>query len=589
MAMSLESIASEIDRERQRREASADEDPIALIRKGQGHEALENFLFFTPPGDFLSRVDQLRTQLKARFDGSNEDLQISYLRFLVDLSLGLGSFLPRWNLQNAERHGETILTDAEIEREAEKIGDLAINLSTQAPAVADKLLSALRAETTARFEAERAQDPAVEATAKVGNSIGEYLDSVRADIASSNLRRIAEMRAKGRTPTDLGNDYARFLQYAMYVGASFVTTNPVLADIAWKSDPARWDRVVDDIIADNPGADADKAPSEWRHPSDTLVRLLTMEIVLDNMRRLRPIFLLTQGLTGYVCLQVNPREHGDADAMVPYALSTYEDMRAKLDGGIPNVVFKLPGTRAGLEACSVLTKRGIGCTITVNFGLFQHLPFAQVISEGKALTSYLVEMNGRLAYPVRDELLARLDELADYGIDEAEAREAAAWAGVAVLKRLYKLLTKRGYDLTRVRPLVASLRIYEGDGYENLPSSFPDITETLGTGVISVFPNVRRAFDRVPEIELKPRQVVEEVPDGILEVLSHSEIFRQAYYVADRGWLPEEDERFRPIYELTLEDEAGTFSWAPIHHTLMQFIDSYDTLVRRVLERKQLK
>jgi hypothetical protein len=166
---------------------------------------------------------------------------------------------------------------------------------------------------------------------------------------------------------------------------------------------------------------------------------------------------------------------------------------------------------------------------------------------------------------------------------------AAAWAGVAVLKRLYKLLTKRGYDLTRVRPLVASLRIYEGDGYENLPSSFPDITETLGTGVISVFPNVRRAFDRVPEIELKPRQVVEEVPDGILEVLSHSEIFRQAYYVADRGWLPEEDERFRPIYELTLEDEAGTFSWAPIHHTLMQFIDSYDTLVRRVLERKQLK
>jgi transaldolase len=576
--MSLESIAGEIDRERQLREASADEDPIALIRKGRGHEALENLLFFTPPGDFLSRVDQLRTRLKVQFDGLNEDRQASCLRFLVDLCLGLGSFLPRWNLQNVERHGDAILTSVEIEREAEQTGGLAANLSTQAPAVASKLLSALRAETTARFEAERAQDPAVEAAAKVGNSIGEYLEGIRADIASSNLRRIAELRASGRTPTDLGNDYAIFLQYAMYVGASFVTTNPVLVDIAWKIDPTRWNKVIDDIIADNLDAD-----------SHTLVRLLTMEIVLDNMRRLRPIFLATLGKTGYVCFQVNPRKHDDAHHMVPYALSTYEDMRAKLDGGVPNVVFKLPGTKAGLEACAALTKCGIGCTITVNFGLFQHLPFAQAIGEGQALTSYLVEMNGRLAYPVRDELLARLDELADYGIDEAKAREAAAWAGVAVLKRLYKLLTEKGYDLTRVRPLVASLRIYEGDGYENLPSAFPDITEILGTGVLTVFPDVRRAFDRVPEIELKPRQVEKEVPAEILKVLSHSEIFRQAYYVADRDWVPEEDERFRPIYELTLEDKAGTISWAPVHHTLTQFIDSYDTLVRRTLERKQLK
>ena len=574
--MSSAFIASEIEREHQRREASAGEDPIALIRQGQGGKALENLLFFTPPADFVSRVDQLRAQLKAQFNGSNEDLQMSYLRFLADLCLALGSFLPRWNLQNAERHGDAVLTRAEIEREAEKTGDLAVDLSTQVPTVASKLLSAWRTETVARFEAEKAQDPNAEAAAKVGNGIGEYLDSIRADIASSNLRRIAEMRASGLTPTELGNDYATFLQYAMYVGASFVTTNPVLADIAWKTHPGRWNKVVDGIIAGNAGAD-----------SHTLVRLLTMEIVLDNMRRLRPIFLITQGKTGYVCLQVNPREHGDADAMIPYALSTYEDMRVRLGGGVPNVVFKLPGTRAGLEACSVLTKRGIGCTITVNFGLFQHLPFAQAIGEGKALTSYLVEMNGRLAYPVRDELLAGLDELAGYGIDEAKAREAAAWAGVAVLKRLYKLLTERGYDLTRVRPLVASLRIYEGDGYKNLPSPFPDITEILGTGVLTVFPDVRRVFDRVP-VELKPRQVEEEVPAEILEVLSHSEIFRQAYYVADRGWAPEEDERFRPIYELTLEDEAGTFSWAPVHHTLTQFIGSYDTLITRVMERKQL-
>jgi hypothetical protein len=573
--MILASIAIEIDEERQRREASAFEDLLTPIKEGRGHEVLENLLFFSPPTDFLLHVRQLRTQLKTQFNGLDEDLQISCLRFLADLSLGLGSFLPRWNLQNADRHREVALTDAQIAEEADRARDLAIELGNGASAVAGKLLSAWRALTVARLEAEKAHDAVGESERIVGKSIGEYLDNVRSELGTSNLRRVADLRVQGRTRTELGNDYAVFLQHAMYVGASFVTTNPVLAVLAWEAFPAHWDEVADRIIADNPGAGG-----------GTLARLMTMEIVLDSMRRLRPIFLLTQGKSGYVCLQVNPRKHDDADYMVAYALSTYEEMRAKLDGGTPNVVFKLPGTKAGLEACSALTKKGIGCTITVNFGMFQHLPFAEAINEGQALVAYLVEMNGRLAYPVRDELLGKLNQLAAYGIDEADAREAAAWAGIAVLKRLQKLLTNRGFDLARVKPLVASLRIYEGNGYENLPSSYPDITEVLGTGIITVFPDIRRAFDQVPEIELRPQQVDEEISDEILEILSHSEIFRQAYFVANGDWGVEDDKRFRPSSELTLDDEAGTLAWAPVHNTLTQFIDSYDELVTRIRERK---
>jgi hypothetical protein len=226
----------------------------------------------------------------------------------------------------------------------------------------------------------------------------------------------------------------------------------------------------------------------------------------------------------------------------------------------------------------------MGVTITVNFGLFQHLPFARAIHQGQSLFSCLVEMNGRLAYPVRDELLGKLDQLAAHGIDEVRAREAAAWSGVAVLKRLRRLLDEKDYDLRRVKPLVASLRIYRGDGYEGLPSAFPDITEVLGPGIISVFPNVRRAFDVQPEIELDPCRIEAPVPDHILEVLTHSEIFKQAYYVGDRDWMPDEDERFRPEYELTLKDEAGTAAWPPVHNTLTEFCNSYDTFVQRILE-----
>jgi hypothetical protein len=574
----------DIIRERQQREAFHQEgttgsqaDLVSLINKGEGQEVLENLFFFASPGQFLAGLEVIRREFRIGCNAADQHSLQSSLQFLVDLTLGLRSYLPGWNLQNADRHSQDVLSEAQIKAEADKLEALTDELAKCAPSIVEKLLVRWRAETAARLKAEGASDPEGEARALVGNSVREYLVNLSDELASSNMRRIVEMRAAGQTLTEFSNDYAAFLPYTLYLGASFVTCNPPLVDIAWVADPERWNPVVDGIIVDNPGADG-----------DALARLVTLEVVLANMRLLRPIFLLTESRMGCVCLQVNPKRHDDGAAMISDALFLYEKLRARLDGGVPNVVFKLPGTKAGLEACRALTQRGIGVTITVNFGLFQHLPFAQAIYEGQATFACLVEMNGRLAYPVRDELLAKLDELAACGIDEARAREAADWSGVAVLKRLYRLLSERGYDLGRVKPLVASLRIYEGDGYDTLPSAFPDITEAIGASIISVFPNVRRAFDAQPKIELDPLRIEAPVLDDILEVLTHSEIFKQAYYVADRVWMPEGDDRFRPDYELTLEDEAGTVAWAPVYNTLTEFCDSYDTFVGRILERKHL-
>jgi hypothetical protein len=102
-----------------------------------------------------------------------------------------------------------------------------------------------------------------------------------------------------------------------------------------------------------------------------------------------------------------------------------------------------------------------------------------------------------------------------------------------------------------------------------------------------VFPDIRHAFDREPSMDLAPMSIESPVPRDVLETLSHSEIFRQAYYVADREWLPSADERYRPSYELTLEDEAGTANWAPVHDTLTQFCEAYDTFVARILQYKE--
>ena len=579
-----ESLQEQIVKERGRREAFIQAQlggpaPYLLDQasRGKAQAVLEDLIFFMPPTDCIACLEPLRDGIRASYRTSAEPRQANILRFLVDLTLSLRSFLPRWNLQNTHRYAETALTQAQARDEADKTQALATQLGADAPGVASMLLAEWRAETAARLKAEQDPDPEGEAKRLVAYSVGELLDNLGTTLASSHLRRLNEMRVAGETRTELSNDYAAFLSYALYLGASFVTCNPPLVDMAWVANPQRWNPVADGILSSNPQMDA-----------DGLARLMTMEVVLANMRLLRPIFLLTEGRMGCVCLQVNPHKHADAAAMISDALFLYEKLRDRLGGGVPNVVFKLPGTQGGLEACRALSAKGIGTTITVNFGMFQHLPFAEAIWEGQSIFSCLVEMNGRLAYPVRDELLSKLGDLGAYGVDEASAREAAAWAGIAVLKRLYTLLKARGYDLGRVKPLVASLRIYEGDGYQNLPSAFPDITEVTGASIISVFPNIRRPFDAQPQVNLHPCQIEAPLPERIFETLSFSQIFRQAYYVADRDWVADEDGRFRPDRELSLEDEPCTAAWVPVHNTLAEFCTSYDRFVQRILERKQL-
>ena len=92
------------------------------------------------------------------------------------------------------------------------------------------------------------------------------------------------------------------------------------------------------------------------------------------------------------------------------------------------MVFKLPATAGGLVAAEKLTQKGIGVNITVNFAVFQELGFGKVLNEGHALVSYLALMNGRMAYPARDDLKAR-------GVEGGV--EAARWAGVEAARKSY--------------------------------------------------------------------------------------------------------------------------------------------------------
>jgi hypothetical protein len=566
-------LENEIVRELEQRRSLPVEHVLRLVEAGQTEEAADHLVFFSSPGEFAQRSRELREFLASQLRAAGREWSRRCLSCLSHLAVDLSSLLVQWNLQAAAPDGAAALSDQQLKGEIEATLAPLSRWEKQFPAAAKQLLDQRREQARARYIAEKAADPEAMADRLVGKSLGDWVQNVASSIADSSLSKIARMRFAGQNDTELGNDYATFLKYTMYLGASFVTTNPVLVDVAWDADPAHWDPVMKRLVRDNPRANA-----------EDLARLATLEVVLENMRLLRPVFLLTRGSMGCVSLQVNPKKHGDRAAMIADAVAMYQELNTRLNGGVPNVVFKLPGTLAGLEACRSLTAQGIGVNITVNFGLFQQVRFAEAIHKGQAIFSTLTEMNGRLAFPVRDELLGRLPELVRHGIHEADALEAAAWSGVAVLKKLHRWMAHNGYDVKRIRPLVASLRIYkDGPGYARLPTAYPDITEDVGTSIITVFPNIRHAFDLEPDVPMNPRQIGEPVPERVLQVLAHSEIFKQAYYMADGSGGDTEDERFRPTRVLALEDEGAVASWPPVGNTLSEFAKSYDRFVQRLI------
>jgi transaldolase len=202
----------------------------------------------------------------------------------------------------------------------------------------------------------------------------------------------------------------------------------------------------------------------------------------------------------------------------------HERLTRELNGR-PNTVFKIPGTKAGLDAVRRLTSKGIGCTITVSFSVDQSLAFADAIEQGCAPISFLVVMSGRLDDPIREELNQ---------LGLPDAAEVAKWASVAVIRRAYHILYRqRKYKKSAI--LTASLR-----GPWNIEGSITDGEVPI---FITCFPDKAREYDS-EEREIESR-IDDNIPDELMTKLMKSRIFRQAYEVG--GLTPDGFDAFYPV------------------------------------------
>jgi transaldolase len=122
-------------------------------------------------------------------------------------------------------------------------------------------------------------------------------------------------------------------------------------------------------------------------------RELFFAIALDDVRRaaaiLRPAYERSGGRDGFVSFECTPDVADDSDATIAQA----SDLWHRLD--LPNVLIKVPATRAGLGAIEELTARGVNVNITL---LFSVARYEEVIE------AYLRGLERRVAarLPVRE-------------------------------------------------------------------------------------------------------------------------------------------------------------------------------------------
>ena len=242
------------------------------------------------------------------------------------------------------------------------------------------------------------------------------------------------------TPTCLWNDSASIqeLEYSISHGAVGATCNPVIVLGVLQKEMPAWKDRIQALIREMPEATEDQIG--WR---------LVEEISIKGAKVLEPIFAEHRGRNGRLSIQTDPRLYRNSAAIVDQVLH--------FNSLAPNMIVKIPVTRAGIPAIEEATYHGVSINATVSFTLPQAVAVAEAVerglrrreAEGKdiaAMGPVCTLMVGRL-----DDWLKVQAERDTITLDPGDLE----WAGVAVFKKAYALFRERGY---RIRLLSAAFR-----------------------------------------------------------------------------------------------------------------------------------
>lgn len=293
---------------------------------------------------------------------------------------------------------------------------------------------------------------------------GSYINAVR-EVISKNFYYNAYKNGLCK----FGNDYALGLRWLRHLGYVQVSTNPVLASIAYSDDPSLWESFkeyfMENVVNIHP---------EWlREPekhADDIAMEATLFVLLENFYVFRVPFLLSNGHDGLVSYQLNPLIADDVEKSVEAArefakrleniLKVYDSYLLwgynwPTEKGRPNLVIKVAAAYPhSIEIAKRLNEIGIGQNITLSYTLTQELLTGIAAIEGmsKAIKkgilptqTYLTNMGGRLEDHLKEYVTANLliKALSKLDVKEAEEILDKLASGLNVKSEVFEELKKK--------------------------------------------------------------------------------------------------------------------------------------------------
>lgn len=272
-------------------------------------------------------------------------------------------------------------------------------------------------------------------------------------------------------------------------GLRGVTSNPAIFHNAISSGNAYDDEIADLV-------DAGASTSE-------IYEQLVVSDISDACDILRPVYDSTDGLDGYVSLEVSPRLIHDTQGSIEEGHRLWDAVSR------PNLMIKIPGTPAGIPAIEELLFEGINVNVTLLFDVvaYDHVARAFV----RALDRRHAAGRSLDVASVASFFLSRIDVLVDRLLGHRIDAHLAPGGPASLLGETAIASAKLAYQ--------SFLRHFSGDSWKELAQSGARVQRLLWASTSSKNP----LYDAVCYVEpLIGQNTVNTMPESTISAFSAS-------------------------------------------------------------------
>ena len=208
------------------------------------------------------------------------------------------------------------------------------------------------------------------------------------------------------------------LQALIADGVVGVTSNPSIFEkaIAHSTD---YDEATETLVAEGKNA-------------TEIYEALAIEDIKNTADLLYPVYEETDGLDGYISLEVDPTLANDTEATVAAARRLFATL------GRPNVMIKVPATPEGVPAIATLIGDGININVTLLFSNDNYTDVAHAYISG---LEQLAARGGDVSRTasVASFFVSRVDSIVDKALDAINNNELQGKIAIANAKIAYTL------------------------------------------------------------------------------------------------------------------------------------------------------